>query len=104
MHAVPSHHTGVVGRSPAPGIWYLVQEKNACVVDGTVVKIEVPRKNSVLLRSTWNNKSSSNVDQGIAWTSPCGLMLRYTNLFCGRLSEKAQVWPHRRLLDAFPTG
>ena len=76
----------------------------ACLVDGTVVSLGTSRKNTVLQRSTWSNKAKGNAAQGLAWTSPCGLLLVHTSLFNGRLSEKDTVWLHRELLRVFPRG
>ena len=36
------------------------------------------------------------------WTSACGMLLRCTSLFCGRVGEEALVWLHHKLLDEFP--
>ena len=79
-------------------------KKIACTVDGTTVNIGTARKNSVLARSTWSNKSQGNAAQGLAWVSPAGLLLVHSSLFNGRLSEKATVWLHRELLGVFPAG
>jgi hypothetical protein len=79
-------------------------KKIACLVDGTTVDLGTPRKNSILQRSTFSNKAGRNAAQGLGWVSPAGLLLLYSSLFNGRLSEKDTVWLHRELLRVFPRG
>ena len=74
------------------------------MLDGTVVGLRAARKNSLLTRSTWSNKSKANSAQVLAWTSQAGLLLINTSLFNGRLSEKATGWLHRELLHVFARG
>ena len=80
------------------------KKKIVFLLDGSVVGLQTARKNSVLTRSTWSNKSKTNSAQGLAWTSPAGLLLVNTSLFNCRLSEKATVWLHCELLRVFPHG
>jgi len=74
----------------------------ACLVDGTAMKMQSPRKDSLLAHATFCHKVNTNAVQGILWCTPCGMVLRNTSLFCGRLSEKAMVFLHRKLLNDFP--
>ena len=76
----------------------------ATLVDGTAVKIETFRGNCYLKRATYCNKVKANAVQGLAWASACGLLLVWTSLFCGRLSETAMGRLHGQLLDGFPAG
>jgi hypothetical protein len=73
-------------------------KKIACLVDGTTVDLSTPRKSSILQRSMFSNKAGRNAAQGLGWVSPAGLLLVYSSLFNGRLSEKATAWLHRDLL------
>ncbi len=68
------------------------------IVDGTTVDLSTPRKSSILQRSTFSNKAGRNAAQGLGWVSPAGLLLLYSSLFNGRLSERATVWLHRDFL------
>ena len=68
------------------------------------MKIETFRGNSYLKRATYCNKVKANAVQGLAWASACGLLLVWTSLFCGRLSETAMGRLHSQLLDVFQRG
>ena len=76
----------------------------ATLVDGTVIAIDTARTVTLQQRATYNNKASTNAAQAIAWVSPCGLGLRNTSLFGGRLSEEQCVWIHHHFLVDFPAG
>ena len=76
----------------------------ATLVDGTVIAIDTARTVTLQQRATYNNKASTNAAQAIGWVSPCGLGMRNTSLFGGRLSEEACVWLHHLLLRDFPAG
>jgi hypothetical protein len=54
------------------------------------------------LRATFCNKVKTQAALGIVWNSACGMLLRCTSLFCGRVGEEALVWLHHKLLDEFP--
>ncbi len=87
-----------------PGFSSRYPKPIATLVDGTVIAIDTARTVTLQQRATYNNKASTNAAQGIGWVSPCGLGLRNTSLFGGRLSEEACVWLHHLLLRDFPAG
>jgi len=72
------------------------------LTDGTVVTIDTPRKSSLQQRATYNNKMHTNGVLGIVWTSACGMLLRNTSMYCGRVGEEQLVWLHCQLLADFP--
>ena len=72
------------------------------LTDGTVVTIDTPRKSSLQQRATYNNKMHTNGVLGIVWTSACGMLLRNTSMYCGRVGEEQLVWLHCQLLEDFP--
>jgi hypothetical protein len=67
-----------------------------------VVTLDTARTISLQLRATFCNKVKTQAALGIVWTSACGMLLRCTSLFCGRVGEEALVWLHHKLLDEFP--
>ena len=71
-------------------------------LDGTTVVHEKSRLHSLKSRSSYSDKCGHQAGQGLTWTSPIGLVLLLTSLFCGRTSEKSLVKLYADWLWIFP--
>ena len=72
-------------------------------LDGTTTKHDKSRRHSVKARSSYCDKVKHQAAQGLTWTTPVGLVLLATTMWCGRTSEKHLVRLHRKWLSIFPT-